>query len=53
MFRYYFMLGLRSLRRNPLLTALMVLTLAVGLTAASWALFIWGLELPYPLFVGL
>ena len=30
-----------------------VLALAVGLTGASWALFIWGLELPYPLFVGL
>ena len=30
MFGYYFNLGLRSLRRNPVLTALMVLTLAVG-----------------------
>ena len=30
-----------------------VLMLAAGLTGASWALFIWGLELPYPLFVGL
>jgi putative ABC transport system permease protein len=34
MFRYYFMLGVRSLRRNPLLTALMVLTLAVGVAAS-------------------
>ena len=38
MFRYYFQLGLRSLRRNPALTALMVLTLAVGV-AASMATF--------------
>ena len=38
MFRYYFQLGLRSLRRNPMLTALMVLTLAVGV-AASMATF--------------
>ena len=29
-----------------------VLALAIGLTIASWALFIWGLGLPYPLFVG-
>ena len=34
MFRYYFLLGLRSLRRNPVLTALMVLTLAVGVAAS-------------------
>ena len=34
MFRYYFQLGLRSLRRNPVLTALMVLTLAVGVAAS-------------------
>ena len=34
MFRYYFHLGLRSLRRNPALTALMVLTLAVGVAAS-------------------
>ena len=33
MFQYYFQLGLRSLRRNPALTALMVLTLAVGVAA--------------------
>ena len=38
MFRYYFNLGLRSLRRNPMLTALMVVTLAVGV-AASMATF--------------
>jgi putative ABC transport system permease protein len=38
MFQYYFQLGLRSLRRNPALTALMVLTLAVGV-AASMATF--------------
>jgi putative ABC transport system permease protein len=34
MFAYYFMLGVRSLRRNPVLTALMVLTLAVGVAAS-------------------
>lgn len=34
MFRYYFNLGLRSLRRNPALTALMVVTLAVGVAAS-------------------
>ncbi|MET0320819.1 MAG: ABC transporter permease [Duganella sp.] len=34
MFQYYFMLGLRSLRRNPALTALLVLTLAVGVAAS-------------------
>jgi putative ABC transport system permease protein len=34
MFGYYFKLGLRSLRRNPVLTALMVLTLAVGVAAS-------------------
>src|SRR3954468_20938658 len=34
MFEYYFLLGLRSLRRNPALTALMVLTLAVGVAAS-------------------
>ena len=33
MFHYYFMLGVRSLRRNPALTALMVLTLAIGVAA--------------------
>jgi putative ABC transport system permease protein len=34
MFQYYFMLGLRGLRRNPALTALMVLTLAIGVAAS-------------------
>lgn len=34
MFRYYLGLGLRSLRRNPVLTTLMVLTLAVGVAAS-------------------
>ncbi len=34
MFNYYFLLGLRSLRRNPVLTALMVLTLAIGVAAS-------------------
>lgn len=34
MFAYYFTLGLRSLRRNPALTALMILTLAVGVAAS-------------------
>ena len=30
-----------------------VALLAIGLTVGSWALFIWGLGLPYPLFTGL
>ncbi|KFN42390.1 ABC transporter permease [Arenimonas oryziterrae] len=34
MFGYYFTLGLRSLRRNPVLTALMIVTLAVGVAAS-------------------
>ena len=34
MFGYYLMLGVRSLRRNPYLTALMVLTLAIGVAAS-------------------
>lgn len=34
MFSYYFHLGVRSLRRNPALTALMVLILAVGVAAS-------------------
>ncbi|HEY8048226.1 MAG TPA: ABC transporter permease [Ramlibacter sp.] len=34
MFGYYFMLGVRSLRRNPVITSLMVLTLAVGVAAS-------------------
>jgi putative ABC transport system permease protein len=34
MFQYYFLLGIRSLRRNPALTALMILTLAIGVAAS-------------------
>lgn len=34
MFMYYFFLGVRSLRRNPALTALMVLILAIGVAAS-------------------
>lgn len=34
MLRYYFFLGIRSLRRNPALTALIVLTLAIGVAAS-------------------
>ena len=34
MLAYYFKLGLRSLRRNPFLTALMILTLAIGVAAS-------------------
>ncbi|MEO8384537.1 MAG: ABC transporter permease [Betaproteobacteria bacterium] len=34
MFRYYFLLGVRNLRRNPALTALMVITLAIGVAAS-------------------
>jgi putative ABC transport system permease protein len=34
MFSYYLKLGLRSLRRNPALTALMVLTLAIGVATS-------------------
>jgi len=34
MFRYYVLLGVRNLRRNPALTALMVLTLAIGVAAS-------------------
>ncbi|MGE3105013.1 MAG: ABC transporter permease [Lysobacterales bacterium] len=33
MFRYYLQLGFRSLRRNPVLTMLMVITLSVGVAA--------------------
>jgi putative ABC transport system permease protein len=32
--KYYFFLGFRSLRRNPALTVLMVLTLAIGVAAS-------------------
>ncbi len=38
MFRYYLALGLRSLRRNPVLTVLMVLTLSVGVAASMTTL---------------
>ncbi|GHA79981.1 ABC transporter permease [Cognatilysobacter bugurensis] len=38
MLAYYFTLGVRSLRRNPVLTALMVLTLAVGVAASMSSL---------------
>jgi len=34
MYSYYFRLGVRSLRRNPALTLLMLLTLAVGVAAS-------------------
>jgi len=34
MFRYYLNLGFRSLRRNPVLTILMVITLSVGVAAS-------------------
>lgn len=38
MFAYYLKLGVRNLRRNPILTALMVLTLAVGVAASMSSL---------------
>lgn len=38
MFRYYLGLGFRSLRRNPVLTILMVLTLSVGVAASMTTL---------------
>lgn len=38
MFRYYLGLGFRSLRRNPVLTSLMVLTLSVGVAASMTTL---------------
>ena len=34
MFTYYFELGLRSLRRNPVLTGLMIITIAFGVAAS-------------------
>ncbi|MFC5740157.1 ABC transporter permease [Dyella tabacisoli] len=34
MFAYYFQLGLRSLRRNPILTALMVMAIGFGVAAS-------------------
>src|SRR5277367_6002537 len=38
MFAYYFRLGLRSLRRNTVLTTLMILAIAVGIGACMTAL---------------
>ncbi|MBX3690695.1 ABC transporter permease [Dokdonella sp.] len=38
MFNYYLQLGLRSLRRNPVLTALMVLGIALGIAASMTTL---------------
>ena len=38
MFRYYFRLGIRSLRRNMVLTGLMVAAIAVGIGACMTAL---------------
>jgi putative ABC transport system permease protein len=38
MFRYYFNLGLRSLRRNVILTTLMVAAIGVGIGACMTAL---------------
>jgi putative ABC transport system permease protein len=38
MFRYYLALGFRSLRRNPVLTTLMVLTLSIGVAASMTTL---------------
>lgn len=38
MFAYYLRLGVRNLRRNPILTALMVLTLAFGVAASMASL---------------
>ena len=41
MFGYYVELGLRSLRRNPLLTALMVMAIGFGVAASmiTWSVF--------------
>ncbi|HET8898139.1 MAG TPA: ABC transporter permease [Rhodanobacteraceae bacterium] len=41
MFAYYVNLGLRSLKRNPALTALMVMTIAFGVAASmtTWSVF--------------
>ena len=38
MFNYYLQLGLRSLKRNPILTALMVLGIALGIGASMTTL---------------
>jgi putative ABC transport system permease protein len=41
MFKYYFQLGLRSLRTNPALTALMVMAIGFGVAASmiTWSVF--------------
>lgn len=41
MFAYYFRLGLRSLRRNPVLTGLMVMAIGFGVAASmiTWSVF--------------
>lgn len=41
MFAYYFQLGLRSLKRNPVLTALMVMAIGFGVAASmiTWSVF--------------
>jgi putative ABC transport system permease protein len=41
MFAYYLQLGLRSLRRNPVLTALMIMAIGFGVAASmtTWAVF--------------
>ena len=38
MLSYYFQLGLRSLRRNPVLTLLMVIGIALGIAASMTTL---------------
>ena len=38
MFAYYLQLGLRSLRRNPILTELMVVGIALGIAASMTTL---------------
>ncbi|GAB2565669.1 ABC transporter permease [Dyella jejuensis] len=41
MFAYYFQLGMRSLKRNPVLTALMVMAIGFGVAASmiTWSVF--------------
>ena len=38
MFAYYLQLGLRSLKRNPILTALMIVGIAMGIAASMTTL---------------
>ena len=38
MWNYYFVLGWRSLRRNPILTTLMILILAIGIGTSMTSL---------------